>query len=328
MDNTCLKRYTGCLLGLAVGDALGTSVEFQTPYHFTPITDMLGGGVFELEAGQWTDDTSMALCLADSLITTQAFDPVDQMERYLLWYRQGYLSSTTQCFDIGNTVLQALQTFEKTREPYCGIDGVFAAGNGSLMRLAPISLFYANSPALAIEYAAASSRTTHASRIAVDACRFFAGLLVGALRGEAKQRLLSPRYSPIPHYWDEHPLCPEIEAIACGSYQHKNPPPPEVIAHWSKFDLQTYIRGTGFVVNALEAALWAFYHTDNYTDGVLKAVNLGDDADTTGAIYGQLSGAFYGEDAIRADWLAKLAQRGRIVEYAKQLAMLADTHPV
>ncbi|ALG69196.1 ADP-ribosylglycohydrolase family protein [Beggiatoa leptomitoformis] len=318
-----LKAYTGCLLGLAVGDALGTSVEFQAPHSFSPLTDMIGGGFFELTAGQWTDDTSMALCLAESLITKQAFDPVDQMERYLLWYQQGHLSSTDKCFDIGNTVLNALKTFEKTREPYCGLTDIQAAGNGSLMRLAPVPLFYAYNPLNAIQYAANSSQTTHATRTAVDACRFFAGLLIGALQGESKTTLLSTRYCPLADYWHTYPLAPEIDAIACGSYKQKIPPPPSVVKHWSEIENNRYIRGTGYVVNSLEAALWAFYHTETYTDGVLKAVNLGDDADTTGAIYGQLAGAFYGETAIRPDWLAKLAHRKRITDYATQLATLA-----
>jgi len=156
-----LSRYRGCLLGLAVGDALGTTLEFQTPGTFRPIHDMTGGGPFDLKPGEWTDDTSMALCLAESLIETGGFDPVDQLDRYLRWYRDGHLSSTGSCFDIGNTVRQALLRFEITREPYCGSTHPRSAGNGSIMRLAPVPLFYALSPEEAIEKAGESSRTTH-----------------------------------------------------------------------------------------------------------------------------------------------------------------------
>jgi ADP-ribosyl-[dinitrogen reductase] hydrolase len=112
-----LSRYRGCLLGLAVGDALGTTLEFSPPGTFRPIDDLIGGGPFHLKPGQWTDDTSMALCLATSLIERRGFDPIDQLERYVRWWREGYLSSTGACFDIGSTVRSALMRFLQTREP-------------------------------------------------------------------------------------------------------------------------------------------------------------------------------------------------------------------
>jgi ADP-ribosylglycohydrolase len=139
-------RYRGCLLGLAVGDALGTTLEFKPPGTFEPITDMMGGGPFGLLPGQWTDDTSMALCLAESLIACRGFDPVDQLTRYCRWYREGHLSSTGRCFDIGNTVRAAVERFGRTGEPYPGPTDPRSAGNGSLMRLAPVPLFFAEHP--------------------------------------------------------------------------------------------------------------------------------------------------------------------------------------
>ena len=139
-------HYRGSLLGLAAGDALGTTLEFKSPGTFTPINDMVGGGPFGLQPGQWTDDTSMALCLAESLISRKGFDPLDQMERYRRWYREGYLSSTNTCFDIGNTVRCAIHAFERTNEPYSGSTNPQSAGNGSIMRLAPVPLFYACQP--------------------------------------------------------------------------------------------------------------------------------------------------------------------------------------
>ncbi len=134
-------RMRGALIGLAVGDAVGTTVEFRSRGSFPFVTDMADGGPFHLAAGEWTDDTSMALCLADSLISTRDFDARDQMERYVRWYREGYLSSTGTLFDIGNTVRGALGRFESTGEPYAGPTGEMTAGNGSLMRLAPIPMF-------------------------------------------------------------------------------------------------------------------------------------------------------------------------------------------
>ena len=298
------ERYRGCLLGLAAGDAVGTTLEFRQPGSFKPIEDMIGGGPFSLQPGQWTDDTSMALCLATSLVERGGFDPADQMDRYLRWYHDGYLSSTGRCFDIGNTVRSALVRYEAKGEPYSGSTDPYTAGNGSIMRLAPVILYYARQPEVALERAADSSRTTHGAQTAVDACRYLGALLLGALQGEEKDTLLAPYYSPVSGYWERHPLTPEIDAIAAGSFKEKAPPE---------------IRGTGYVVRSLEAALWAFHNSTDFRDGCLKAANLGDDADTTAAVYGQLAGAYYGERAIPAHWRRQLALREQIVALAERL---------
>jgi ADP-ribosyl-[dinitrogen reductase] hydrolase len=303
------ERFHGCLLGLATGDALGTTLEFHTPGSFTPLEDMVGGGPFNLQPGEWTDDTSMALCLAESLIEKQSFDAVDQLERYDCWYRAGHLSSNGRCFDIGGTTRQALHLFEQTHQPYCGPTETYSAGNGSLMRLAPVALFFAWKPEQAIRLSGESSRTTHGAVEAIDACRYYGALLVGALNGTSKDELLAGRYAPLPGYWKDHPLAPAIDKVAGGSFKQRQPPA---------------IQGSGYVVKALEAALWAFYHGSSFQDGCLKAANLGDDADTTAAIYGQLAGAFYGESDIPAGWRAKLAMRELIEAYADKLLRLAD----
>jgi ADP-ribosyl-[dinitrogen reductase] hydrolase len=285
-------RYQGALLGLAVGDALGTTLEFKRPGSFAPITDMVGGGPFSLKPGQWTDDTSMALCLAESLIECKGFDPVDQLTRYCRWWRTGYLSSTGRCFDIGNTTRDALQRFERTGEPFPGSTASDSAGNGSLMRLAPVPLFFRNNSQEAIEKAAMSSRTTHGAREAEDACRYFAGLLIGVLQGRPKAELLAAGFTPVPGLWDDAPLAPKIANVAAGSFKVKDPP---------------IIQGTGYVVDCLEAALWAFHRSETFREGALLAVNLGDDADTTGAVYGQLAGAYYGAQGIPEAWRLRVA---------------------
>ena len=172
MQTDLHARYLGCLLGLAVGDALGATLEFKSPGTFAPITDMIGGGPFGLQPGEWTDDTSMALCLAESLIERPTFDPIDQLERYVRWWRTGYLSSNGRCFDIGSTVRSALIRFERSHEPYGGLTDSDSAGNGSLMR-------YAQDPIAAIERSGESSRTTHGTLAAVDACRYFGGRPAG-----------------------------------------------------------------------------------------------------------------------------------------------------
>lgn len=305
-----IERYRGCLLGLAVGDAVGTTLEFQSPGTFTPINDMVGGGPFRLQPGQWTDDTSMALCLAESLIEQRGFVPTNQLEKYWQWYREGHLSSTGRCFDIGNTVRAALSEFQKTKETYCGSTDPRNAGNGSIMRLAPVPLFFAGNPQEAIAKSAESSRTTHGTITAVDACRYLGALLVGAIQGVSREELLSSYYSPIPGYWQEYPLVAEIDEIAAGSFKRREPPE---------------IKGTGYVVKSLEAALWAFHRSQSFEEGCLLAVNLGDDADTTGAVYGQLAGAFYGEEGIPKRWRDRLAYRELIVSFAEQLFALAQS---
>jgi ADP-ribosyl-[dinitrogen reductase] hydrolase len=298
------KRYRGCLLGLAAGDAVGTTLEFKPPGTFTPIDDMTGGGPFALKAGQWTDDTSMALCLATSLVEKQGFDATDQMERYVRWYQNGYLSSTGTCFDIGNATSAALHRFMNDGNPFAGSTDPYSAGNGSVMRLAPIPMMYRANPQKAILMAGESSRTTHGAETAVSACHYYTALIIGALNGESKETLLASHYSPIPNYWEQNPLAPAIANIANGSFKHRNPPE---------------IAGSGYVVKSIEAALWAFYHSDNFRDGCLLAANLGDDADTTAAIYGQIAGATYGESGIPAPWLEKLAMRDTIETLADQL---------
>ncbi|MEK3902468.1 ADP-ribosylglycohydrolase family protein [Paenibacillus sp. FSL R7-0179] len=297
-----MDRYQGCLQGLAAGDALGTTVEFQAPGTFKPMTDMVGGGVFGLQPGQWTDDTSMALCLAESLLMVQTFDPVDQMQRYVKWYREGALSSTGRCFDIGNATREALHRYEASGEAYSGSADPFSAGNGSIMRLAPVVMYYAEQPAEAIRYAAMSSRTTHGAAECLAACRLLAAYILAGLHGWSKQEMLAPE--AFREWLDEDTLTPHMLNIRQGSYKLKEPP---------------QIQGSGYVVESLEAALWAFHKSDSFAEGALLAVNLGNDADTTGAIYGQIAGAYYGLSGIPAEWSRKLAMRELISGYAGRL---------
>ncbi|MEA0734586.1 ADP-ribosylglycohydrolase family protein [Xanthomonas campestris pv. campestris] len=300
MDSATVQaRFRGCLLGLAVGDALGTTLEFCAPGSFTPITDMHGGGPFALRAGQWTDDTSMALCLAHSLLYRQGFDAADQMNRYCNWYQHGSLSSTGTCFDIGGTVRQALERYLDGGPAFSGSDDPRSAGNGSLMRLAPVAMFYAQRPEQLGERAADSSRTTHAAPEALDACRLFAFQLRAALLGSGRDEVLQPAALP-----SQSLVTPAIGALL-------------VRVHASVARAQ--IRGTGYVVDALSAALWCFATTDTFADAVLRAANLGDDADTTAAICGQLAGAFYGIDGIPAAWRERVQDAAEILALADRL---------
>lgn len=290
-------RFRGCLLGLAVGDAVGTTVEFRPRGTFVPVTDMRGGGPFGLRPGEWTDDTSMALCLAASLVELGRFDAADQMRRYCRWQDDGEWSSNGRCFDIGNTVVAALRRFRASGDPWSGSAEPRSAGNGCLMRLAPVPMFFFPNRDGMIAHAAESSRTTHAAVECVEACRLLAAILDQAFRGAAKADVLLG-------HGLEAIASEQVRALASGTYRHKS---------------ISEIRGTGYVIDCLEAALWCFDRTETFTDAILAAVNLGDDADTTAAVCGQIAGAFYGEDQIPREWLERLVMRREITSLADQL---------
>ncbi|NQU67537.1 MAG: ADP-ribosylglycohydrolase family protein [Candidatus Marinimicrobia bacterium] len=301
MDN---NRHIGSLLGLAIGDALGAPLEFSKPGTFHPINDFQSGGMFKLNAGEWTDDTSMALCLADSLIRCNGFDAKDQIETYLKWLEEGYMSVRNKAVGVGKTTMRAIVRFKKSREPYSSITNPMSAGNGSIMRLAPVPIFYASDPLKAITMSGESSKTTHALQVNIDTCKYFGGLIWGALNGIGKEQLLSNHYSPIKEYRENFDMVPDLKLVASGSFKEKNP--PEIV-------------GSGYVVKSIEAALWAFIKSDTFEEGILKAVNLGDDADTTGAVFGQLAGAYYGIDGIPGRFKQKVAKKELIISFAEKL---------
>jgi ADP-ribosyl-[dinitrogen reductase] hydrolase len=294
---TKLDRFRGCLLGLAVGDALGTTNEFKPRGTFPPVNDIVGGGPFKLNPGEWTDDTSMALCLATSLIEVEGFDAKDQMERYIRWRDTGYFSSNGQCFDIGNTIRRALINYERTGNPYSGATDSYSAGNGSIMRLAPVVMFYHPNRQLALKFCPESSKTTHGATECLDACELLGDMLFRALDGETKDQILLNSDRDLVE-------SKSIQSIATGDYREKD---------------EALVKGTGYVVESLEAALWCFWATDSFEKAVIKAANLGDDADTTAAVCGQIAGAFYGESGIPAHWLKMLVMRKEISAIAKKL---------
>ena len=301
-------KFRGAMLGLACGDALGTTVEFKPRGRFEPLTDIVGGGPFGLKAGEWTDDTSMALCLAESLLAKKGTDLRDQLERYTFWWIHGENSVTGHCFDIGNTVRAALENYAATDSPLAGSTDPMTAGNGSIMRLAPAALFYATSPIdKFLTRLAESSQTTHGAAEAVHACQLFGYLIRRALSSQTKSEIFALDSEFLENLAPD--FSSKIRAIGEQNYIGKD-----------EFD----IRGSGYVVDSLEAALWAFDSTSSFEEGALKAVNLGDDADTTGAIYGQIAGAFYGEKGIPKHWLKKLAWREKITRLADRLRDLAE----
>lgn len=289
-------RARGCLLGLAVGDALGTTLEFSTRDTRPRQTEMTGGGPFRLRPGEWTDDTSMALALGESLVACGGFNPRDAMDRFIQWWREGAYSCTGSCFDIGVTTQQALGRYRRTGDPFAGPTTEDTAGNGSLMRLAPVPLVALADAAEADRLAREQSRLTHGAPQAVQACAFFAALLREAILGADKAAVLAPRA------WERHPA---VRAVAGGSWRDKE---------------RAAVRSSGYVIHTLEAALWAVGRTETFEDALVLAVNLGEDADTVGAVTGQLAGALYGASGIPERWLAPLAWRERIANLAEALA--------
>lgn len=283
-------------MGLACGDAIGTTVEFCSRGSFHAVTDMVGGGPFGLLAGQWTDDTSMALCLAESLLAKGGFDAKDQMDRYVKWWRRGHLSATGDCFDIGMTVQAALLAFETNRQPFAGSSNPRTAGNGALMRLTPVVLYFYPDLAKVQHFAVDATRTTHAAPEALDCSRLLAQVLAQGLAGASKDRMLDAKTLALSSR--------KVAALAAGSYAQKT---------------EAQIAGTGYAVASLEAALWCFLHTDSFESAVLRAANLGDDADTTAAIVGQIAGAHYGVQAIPDAWRACLHMGPAIELTARKL---------
>jgi ADP-ribosyl-[dinitrogen reductase] hydrolase len=296
-----LDRQRGMLFGLAVGDALGAAVEFQEPGSFAEVVHYRAGGTHRLKAGEWTDDTSMALALADS-IGAVGWDLADQMERYNAWYGQGAYSVNGRCFDIGVTTSAALMRYREHGDPRrSGNSGEHASGNGSIMRLAPVPIAYAglfpNNLEDLVERCIESSLTTHASPQCLSACAYFGVVLAGLVHGASREEVLAPDWRPLLRLRGVRSLHPAIEEVASGSFRRKAPPA---------------IRGSGWVVESLEAALWAFTGATDFRHAVLRAVNLGDDADTTGAVCGHLAGAYWGERGIPDEWRRELARSDMI----------------
>ena len=253
-------------------------------------------------AGYWTDDTAMALALADCLAASEALDARDLMERFVRWWQDGEYSCRGHCFDIGNTTRAALERYQRTRDPLAGSADPGSAGNGSLMRLAPVALrFWQDRPRLAAT-AAEQSRTTHGAEEAVDACRVFAELLADVSVGSPRAEVLAPR---------RFEGAEALTRVLAGSWRGRP---------------RDRIRSSGYVVHTLEAALWSVARTGNFENAVLLAANLADDADTVAAVTGQLAGAFYGLRGIPETWLSRLAWKDRLLEAGRRLlpASLAD----
>jgi len=281
-------RARGALLGLAVGDALGAQVEFSPRGSFPPVKEMLGGGPHQLPAGYWTDDTAMALHLASSIIERGGLDQQDVARRWVRWMEKGEGSSNGVCFDIGCTTSRALLRFARSGEVSPAKDDA-SSGNGGIMRLAPVAIAYHADLSRALWASRQQSAITHGSWMCLDGATCLGYSLVTLMRRRASQ--------PMPA------AIPSMTGVTVNALTKS----------------RDEVRGSGYVVDCLEAALWSFYHTGTFEDAVLAAVNLGDDADTTGAVVGQIAGAWYGASAIPERWLHVLRARRHITDLADAL---------
>jgi len=277
-------RALGALVGLAVGDAVGTTLEFVARDSRPPLTDLVGGGPFGLKPGEWTDDTSMALCLADSLIADRGqVVPRHLLGHFVNWWRHGFNSVTGECFDIGGATRNALRNFELHGSVENNRERQLQA-NGSLMRLAPVVLC-ARSQHAAIALALAQGGTTHSAPVPQQCCQKLAAYLWHTI---------------------ETGLLPGGVTAKAGLARRD-------------------VSSSGHAPATLDAACWSVATTGDFRSAVLRAVNLGDDADTVGAVTGQLAGALYGLSGIPADWLERLAWRDDIAARAEKLWLLRGT---
>ncbi len=294
------NRKIGCLFGLAIGDALGAPVEFEGRGCFEPVTDLRPGGAFDVKAGGWTDDTAMALCLGQSLIERKGFDPKDQMEKYMKWLDTGYLSAEERAIGLGNTIAVSLEKFRKTGNPFCGSTDPMTAGNGTIMKLAPVPMYYHPDHGAAVDYSVESSKTTHRAQEVLDSCSAMASILCHLFDGKDKKTALN----------------------MVKEKTFKSEAVSKILStDFAKVDPEN-LESTGYVIHTLNSALWAFATSDSFEEALLKAVNLGDDADTVGAVCGQFAGAYWGYSGIPEKWLSKVARFGLIMDIGEKLIKL------
>ena len=297
---TLRDRFQGALMGLAVGDALAAHTQFRKPGSFAPVGDLLGGGPFDLPRGAWSDDTAMAMLLAESLLEREGFDANDQVQRYSRWQREGHGSSTGQCVGISASVARALATAQYKRKPFAGSHDPDQMDKDPLSRVAPVVMFYFADATQAIARSAEAARITAQAPAVLDCCRLLASMIHLALSGRDKAAILRPPRE----WWMGASTRPEILTVYDGSYARREPPD---------------ITGGGQVIQALEAALWAFNRTDSYRQGAVLAANLGRDSDVVTSVYGALAGAHYGVSAIPGIWRNSLMRQEVVIDTADRV---------
>lgn len=294
------SRFQGTLFGLATGDALAAPTQMLRRGAFAPVHDLIGGGNFDLPRGAWTDDTAMALCLAESLLEQHGFAPHDQVARYIRWQKEGHQSATGVCIGITASVARALAAASWRRQTFAGSHDPLRLDPDPLTRVAPAVMFHFADRAAAIEYSATAARSTCQAPEVLSACSLFAAMLHAALSGQPKEKLLQPPTV----LWAGARSSVRTATLAAGSYRKQTP---------------ETLRPGGDAIDLLEAALWAFHAHASWREGALAAINLGGAADVIGAIYGQLAGAHYGLRAIPLAWRDSLARARDLEDFADRL---------
>jgi ADP-ribosyl-[dinitrogen reductase] hydrolase len=297
---TLRERFQGALMGLAVGDALAAHTQFRKPGSFANVGDLLGGGPFDLPRGAWSDETAMALLLAESLLECGEFDALDQVRRFGLWQRQGHGSATGQCVGITASVARALATATYKQKPFAGSHDPEHLEKDPLPRITALVMFHLVDVSSAVSRSVEAARITVQAPLALECVRLLAAMLHQSLSGRDKAEILRP---PRELWMGPSPRT-EVMEIYEGSYSRKQPPE---------------ITGGGHIVHALEAALWAFHHGDNFKQGALLAANLGRDSDVVTATYGALAGAHHGVSAIPGIWRNSLMKQQHVIDTADRL---------
>lgn len=297
--NKNFKQIKSALFGIAVGDALGVPVEFNSRETIAqnPVTDMIGYGTYNLPKGTWSDDSSLTFCLAEAL--TKDFDLQAIGGNFVRWFYENYWTARGEVFDIGIATKEAIERLSKGERP--DLAGNFeesSNGNGSLMRILPL-LFYVKNKPINERYQITKqvSSITHAHIRSVIACFYYLEFAKQILEGHDKFETYRLLQSSIPEFLKSISINPNEISLFDRLFKG------------NIFELpENEIQSSGYVLYTLEASIWCLLTTDNYHDAVLKAVNLGSDTDTTAAVTGGLAGLLYGFDNIPPDWLQNLAR--------------------
>lgn len=311
------EQIKSLLFGVAVGDALGVPAEFKRRefLRHNPITGMIGHGTHHMPPGTFSDDSSLTFCLAEAL--TGEFDVNVIGQNFILWLDEGYWTATGTVFDVGNTTHYAIARMKQgiTAEQAGGRD-TYSNGNGSLMRIAPLA-FYLSDKSLneRFELTRKVSSITHGHIRSIIACFYYLEFCLGLLKGEDKFDIYKKLQGEIPAFLASLAVDKAEMALFRRLLEEEIHQLPEEA-----------ISGDGYVLHTLEAAVWCLLTTDSYGDAVLKAVNLGDDTDTTGAVTGGLAGLLYGINGIPSQWISQLARNEEIEELAGRLAGAITKH--
>ena len=304
------KRVAGGLVGLAIGDALGVPVEFRSRdiLRQDPVVGMRGYETHGQPPGTWSDDSSLAFCTAESLVGD--FDPEDMGKRFVRWYAEAYWTARGEVFDIEGTPLKAIQKLSRgTKAESAGPTSEWDNGNGSLMRILPVALRFAADPLdVLLQKAHIASRVTHGHPRAQMACGIYVAVVRSLLAGESPHQSYQDAIGDVSEYYGARdPFRHEVghfRRVLSG-----------IVPRLTEDDVQS----DGYVVHTLEASLWCPLCSPTFAQAVPKAVNLGGDSDTTGAVTGGLAGALHGSDSIPAEWKARLSRLDDISDLARRL---------